>query len=361
VREPSGPRILVVAKRLDVGGTERHLVRTLPRLVTRGLAIALYVFERGGRLEAELDDTGVEILAPPRAPSGALGRVALVADLARTIGRWQPQIVHTFLPEPYIIGGLASVVARHPCLVMSRRSLSTYHQRRPGVGWFERHLHRRTRALLANSGAVAAQLLAETGDGGRVGVIHNGIDLPARPNPAETAAVRASLGVPEGSLLLVIVANLIAYKGHADLIEALRLSARALPQSWRMACVGRDDGIGSTLRAQAAAAGLDGHIVWLGERPDADRILAAADIGLLCSHEEGFSNALIEGMGAGVAMIATAVGGNTDAIDDGVSGRLVPVRSPVELGEAIHALAHDRAVRQRLGGAVYHRGGRRSH
>src|SRR5262249_37488948 len=70
---------------------------------------------------------------------------------------------------------------------------------------------------------------------------------------------------------------------------------------------------------------------------------------LLVSHQEGFSNALLEAMAHGLATIATAVGGNCDAIEDGRSGRLVPVRDPARLGEALLELGRDADLRGRLG------------
>lgn len=78
--------------------------------------------------------------------------------------------------------------------------------------------------------------------------------------------------------------------------------------------------------------------MWLGERADAQALIAAADIGVAPSHEEVFSNSLIEKMAHGLPVIATRVGGNIDAVVDGETGWLVPVSDAVALGEAITAL-----------------------
>ncbi|MCV5649166.1 glycosyltransferase, partial [Escherichia coli] len=80
------------------------------------------------------------------------------------------------------------------------------------------------------------------------------------------------------------------------------------------------------LRLQAERLGIADRILWLGERRDVEAILPAADIALLVSHQEGFSNALIEAMGQGLPTIATAVGGNLDAVVDGETGLLTPPR-----------------------------------
>jgi len=74
--------------------------------------------------------------------------------------------------------------------------------------------------------------------------------------------------------------------------------------------------------------------------------LRLADVGLLCSHEEGFSNAVLEGMAAGLPMVVTDVGGNAEAVIDGVTGYVVPAHNPELLADALLtvALADDRAL-----------------
>jgi glycosyltransferase involved in cell wall biosynthesis len=79
--------------------------------------------------------------------------------------------------------------------------------------------------------------------------------------------------------------------------------------------------------------------MWLGERSDVEDLLFASDIFVLPSHQEGFSNALLEAMAASVPAIATAVGGNSDAVVDGETGLLVPPSNPRSLAAAILRLA----------------------
>jgi len=141
--------------------------------------------------------------------------------------------------------------------------------------------------------------------------------------------------------VMSIVANLIPYKGHADLVDALALAAPDLPSGWRLLCLGRNDGIGDCLRQRAAMAGIGDNILWLGSRRDVPQILAASDIGLLVSHQEGFSNAVLEGMAAGLPMVVTDVGGNAEAVADGDTGYVVPARDPQALAAAIRRVARD--------------------
>ncbi|MDG2269945.1 MAG: glycosyltransferase, partial [Alphaproteobacteria bacterium] len=187
----------------------------------------------------------------------------------------------------------------------------------------------------------------------RTRVILNGVDTNAiRPDAARGARLRQSLTIPPDSLVLMIVANLIPYKGHADLITALASIRDALPDNWQLLCVGRDDGIGGALQAQSAEAGLAPHIRFLGSRSDIPALLNMADVSLLCSHEEGLPNAVIEAMSAGVPTIATKVGGTGEIIDHGVTGLLVPAHNPDALAQSILELAQDPARRDAMGTAA---------
>lgn len=349
---PQAPRIVIVTSRLDVGGTERHLARVVPELRRRGIDITLYVMERGGPLEPELLAQGVPIDGPARS---SLHWPRTTLQLARFLRRERPDVVHFFLPRPYVFGSLAAELAGHRRRIMSRRSLTDYQAAYPLLGKAERLLHRRTLGIIGNSQAVMAQLLAEVADPRKIALIHNGIDVPTPPSAAERTRVRQSLQIANDALVVAVVANLVAYKGHHDLIEALGRVQRELPKPWRLLVIGRDDGIGADLKRRAEALGLSANVLWLGERSDAGDLLAAGDIFVLPSHQEGFSNALLEAMAASVAAIATAVGGNIDAVLDNQTGLLVPPRDPAALAGAIARLAKDPAWRRRLADAAYQR------
>ena len=90
-------------------------------------------------------------------------------------------------------------------------------------------------------------------------------------------------------------------------------------------------------------------------RRDVERILPAADLGVLASHEEGFSNAVLEIMATGLPVVVTDVGGNAEAVPDGECGRVVPPRAPAALAAAIVELAGDLRRRRTMGAAARRR------
>lgn len=343
------PRIAVIVPNLEIGGTERHLLAVLPRLRERGYEVSLLTTRgRGG-----LDDAFAAAGIAPRHPGrlAALGKAGVILDLALSLRRLRPAIVHFFLAEAYLLGGIAAALAGVRVRIMSRRSLNDYQARHPRLAALERRQHRRMRAVLGNSRAVCDELAAEGVPPARLGLIANGLDTAAFA-PGDRAAARRALGLDADALVLVIVANLIAYKGHADLIDALACIADRLPAGWRLACVGRDSGLGAVLLDRAAGAGIGAHIMLSDATDDVRPWLHAADIALLASHEEGSPNSLIEAQAAGLPCVATEVGGVADIVAPGVGGLLVPPHSPERLGDAILALAGDPARRIAMGAAA---------
>jgi glycosyltransferase involved in cell wall biosynthesis len=109
----------------------------------------------------------------------------------------------------------------------------------------------------------------------------------------------------------------------------------------------KDDALDAADRARAADAG----VRFLGGRTDMTRLYAAMDIHVLASHREGFPRSPMEAAAMGVPVVVTNVRGGRQVVDDGVTGRLVPVRDPNALAAAIGDLAQDPVARRRMGAA----------
>lgn len=348
------PQLFVIVASLDVGGTERHLFQVLPRLVEAGFGVTVGTLHRRGSLADDMEASGIRVLTP-RIPawisaSRVLRAIAVTVWYGITFRRLAPDIVHTFSPEAYVCAGLASVVAGVPARVMSRRCLDRYQQQYPFAARIERLLHRRMSMLVANSRAVEKQLRAEAGlPRDRIALIYNGIDLAPFDAARSRLQTREALGVPVETLVITVIANLIAYKGHSDLLIALGAIKQDLPPGWVLLLVGRDGGVEGQLRRQAKELGIADNIRWLGGRAEVPDILAASDLGVLSSHEEGFPNAVLEGQAARVPMIVTDVGGSPEAIADGCTGLVVPARDPAALAEALLKLAGDAPRRASMG------------
>ena len=304
---------------------------------------------RGAQADA-VQAQGVNVVAPATEwlrdkdwPGDDIVKLGLCTErLLRLLLLWRPTVAHFFLPGAYLYGGPMALLTRVPVRIMSRRSLNLYQRNWPISRRLEPWLHRRMTAVLGNSDRVVRQLVEEEGcPADRVRRIYNGVDLDRYGRGARVSrdAMRDRLGLPQDAWVGVITANLIPYKGHRDLIHALGGVKDALEGPWAILCVGRSGDLQPDLEALAAEASVGDNVRFLGPRDDVPDVVAAADYALLCSHEEGFSNAILEGMAAGLAMIVTDVGGNAEAVVHGETGLVVPPRDPAALGAAIRELA----------------------
>lgn len=351
--------VMVIVTGLHRGGAERHLSVILPLLVERGIEVSVYIVGEDGPMSVPMRAAGIPVrcvidesrwIGWLRSPfRGFAVYVVSIFNLVRAIRRTNPDICHAFLPIGVVVGGTAAKLSGARRVVASRRSLGYYQAATPWRTRLEQFLMRRMDAVLGNSLAVVRELADEGVPARRLGLIYNGTPVIGRPSEAQRRQLRRDMNLPENALVLLVVANLIPYKGHLDLLAALDTVKTEIPQAWMLLCAGRDDGIGDDLSAKVRMSGLDGNVRFLGDYSNPGDLYRAADISILPSHEEGFSNTLIESMSAGLAVIATNVGGNAEALDNGRTGRLVPAKDPHALAAAILEFARDVNLRQSLG------------
>lgn len=327
---------------LEVGGAERHLSQVLPVLKARGFSIKVIVLSNKASLAPIFEKAQIPISLGPNfdfLPIILKRPLVLMTSLFRLFFDFlknRKAIRHVFLPEAYLLTSLAARLAFfNGILVMSRRSLNNYQQRRVVLGKLEKLFHRFTTFALGNSKAVIKQLYEEGFPEEKVKLIYNGIDIFAFQNLPSKEELRNNLGLNQRSLIFIIVANLIPYKGHADLLNAFAKISDKLPKNWRLLCVGKDSGILDGFKKQANELNLVDHVEFLGSRADTAALLSAADIGILCSHEEGFSNAILEAMAARLPMVVTNVGGNAEAVRDKITGLVVEPKDPESLANAL--------------------------
>lgn len=176
-------------------------------------------------------------------------------------------------------------------------------------------------------------------------VIYNGYDVDSDvgPVPEDLRILRAN---HPGAIFLGIVANIRPIKRIEDAIRAVGILSL---EGVRVHLVVIGDGDPSALQELAREQGVSDQVHVLGTRRNVKACLAALDVGLLCSESEGFSNALVEYMQAGLPVVCSAVGGNPEAIRQDETGYLYPCGEVATLAKYIKRLAGDDELRGRLG------------
>lgn len=343
-------KIFYLVKNLDMGGTELHLVSIIPSLA-KYFDIEVLTLAHKGLLASQLELKGIKVWTAlsdkdlsfvekfPHFIRVILTHLLRLKNLYLKFKKSPPDILHFYLPEAYIMGTLASLLSGFKgTRILSRRSLNAYQQRRPLAGWMERKLHRFTDKAVGNSLTVMKNLETEGFLKEKLYLIYNG--LPIRQ---ETVS---SFSKDENKTVIVKVANLIPYKGHEDLLHALS----QIKGDWKLILVGADShGYESHLKKTANTLGIGDKISWLGRRDDVRKILESADIFVLSSHEEGFSNAILEAMSCSLPVIASDVGGNSEAVLHNETGIIFQARNREALAEALKTLLENKDLARHMG------------
>ena len=204
--------------------------------------------------------------------------------------------------------------------------------------------------MAAVSQAVASWL-DEEGLGGRVTVVHNGVETEG--SSQDRAVSRRALGLGEGSLLVVYLGQLVPHKGVDVLLRAV---AAALPRHpalhLALAGSGSTRAAGEIMR-RATDLGCEGHVTQLPPQPEPWPLLAAADVVAVPSlSPDPLPRAVLEAMAAGRPVVASATGGIAEMVVDGTTGILVPPGDTLALARALTTLADDGELRVRLGEAA---------
>lgn len=336
-----------------VGGTERQFLNLVKAL--RGTEFRPHVacFRAEGEMLDEVRGMGLPFrewrIPSLRSPRAA----ARLIELVRYLRRHRIQVVHTTNLYPNVFGVAAAWLARTPVIVASVRDM--------GQVWsadlrrLQRAACRLADGVVTNAGAIARRLRAEGWNGGKIEVIHNGF-VPPEPCAAEGPGIRAELGIPPGVPIVGAICRLHPVKRLGDLLDAAALLTGRHPEA-RFVIVGPLTGspvfeaCARELRRRTEQLGLGGRVILTGARTDVPRILSELSVSVLPSASEGLSNALLESMAAGVPVVATAVGGNPEVVEDGVTGILVPPADPASLAGAIGYLLESPALAAAFGRA----------
>ncbi len=214
--------------------------------------------------------------------------------------------------------------------------------------WIERHAYRRAGTVLACSRHVLNTVgLCRNGE-----ALHNTINMGHfRPfTPEERAAARARHGVGEDHPVFVAAGRLAPQKNHALLLDAFASVRVKLPAA-RLLLAGGGP-LREALETRARSLGLGDSLRFLGFQEDVRGLLAAADVYVLSSRYEGLSLSLLEAMACGLPCVSTAYPGADEALEDGMTGRLVPPDDAPALAAALKELGANPTLREVLGRAA---------
>ncbi|MFI7706007.1 glycosyltransferase [Nonomuraea sp. NPDC049480] len=337
-RNGSGLRhIALLIGQMGFGGTETQVSLLARELHGRGFVVDVLLLSEGGVHEPTLRAAGIGVhhlgfSRRPSDPAAVLQNLRAFVRMVSLLRSLRPDVLHAFLLMSHVLGAPAARLARVPVMIAGCRVLSD-----------ARHVRRSPRWRFVLGGAltpiidhVVANAVAVADDASTVfgvpshklSVIYNGMPDSAF-DAVEPEDIDTDLPV------VVCLARMRPEKGHGFLLDAAALlSKQGRPCTLVLVGDGSEEG-----RLKEHASSMDIDVRFAGAIEDPRAWLARADIVVLPSISEGLSNAVMEAMAQGRPIVATAVGGTPELLED--RGVLVPPADPVALSQGIASLLRD--------------------
>jgi glycosyltransferase involved in cell wall biosynthesis len=348
--------ILLLGTQIATGGSQNNLLRQAAWFYNHGYFVtAAFLYDKERLLSSwkssypfPIHDLG---FAPPTANVFVQAVLFLrgIYRLLGLMGRKHYVAIETFTHHANLIGLPLAWMVGIPNRVGSHRGK---------IEGFPRFLER-LHAMMINSPIttwfvvvaerVREDALAEGVHAHRIIKIVNGVDIP-RVDPADIRRVHNELSVSGGEIFLLSVGRLRYQKGHDILIRALPNVLEKFPNV--VLLIAGEGVLRQELQAEADRLDISNRVQLLGVRNDIYSIMSLADLFVFPSRFEGMPNALLEAMGYGLPVIATAVQGVDEIIRDGENGIIIPLDDPEALSDAILRLLNDPDERRRLGRAA---------
>lgn len=317
-------RVLQLIGNLYTGGSERQALQ-LTQLLLESSHYEVFVacMNPRGQLRKEFEQMGVEEIPafPIRRFYDHTMAIQLV-HFARFLRRHKIDVIHTHDFYTNVFGMAGAWLAGVPVRIASRRETTGW--RTATQKFIERRSYQIAHAVVTNAKAVQRHLAAEGVPSNKIVTIYNGLKRERVTHQREREEVLAMFSLPrqEQCQFVTVVANLLhPVKDHPTFLRAAQQVHQAVPQA-RFVLAGEGP-LTEKMQNYAAELGLSDKVFFIGRCEEVADLLSVSDVCVLSSVAEGFSNSILEYMGAGRPVVATNVGGALEAVVEGETGYLV--------------------------------------
>jgi glycosyltransferase involved in cell wall biosynthesis len=330
-------------------GTERQVVETARRLDKDRFDVHVVCLEDSPQLRGLAPP--IHTVVFPTSSVNSLQGLYQVSRFRRYAAQHRLQILHGYMNKTSLFAVL-SAVGTDRIAITSR--LNTGYWYTPQLRRMFRAMNLRADGIMANS-LEAKRIAVETEklDADRVRVVYQGVDMTRFSRGLGDPSAAEKLGVPRNARVVGIVANLRPVKDHALFLRSAKVVADQVGDV-AFLLAGRGE-LYDDLRKLAEELGIADRVFFTRGEGNMMDWLSRMSIGCLTSISEGFSNAIMEYMAAGMPVVAIDVGGNRDAVVDGETGYLVPQRSPEEFAKPLIKLLRDEGLRASMGAKGFER------
>ena len=318
-------KVLVFIER---SAPSRYWAAALPLLREKGVAASFASVRSAGPLNDALREAAV-----PETSFGAVTAKdypAVTVALARMVRSERFDVIHACEAIPAALSGMSALLARP--------GVRLYHRQHNGCAQSTRLFHdlanRSSDVTMACSRATRAYACEVEGvEEARTMVAYNGVEPLREVQEDVRSGIRAELGIPPNAKVISIVARLSVEKGHLTLFDAARIVSRRTQGPLHVVVAGSGPYEGPLREAASRLVGPVVHFV--GHQADVAPWMAVGDVFAAPSQVEAFGLAAAEAMSLGRPVVASAVGGLPEVVEDGVSGLLVPSGDPEAFASAV--------------------------
>ncbi len=335
-------KICHILDTLNIGGLEKTLIKIISDL--KGYEHQVWCLKNKGILAKEVEDKGV--LLREFNFAGGITIPALLR-LSKALKRENINIVHCHGLFPSIWGRVAAILAGVPVKIVHCQNVYYGIPKKDVIKL--RLLSFFTAKIIAVSEAVKKCLIEFVGiNPGKITVIYNSAARTAGQDVLTREGFRRSIGLDKNDFVSGSISRIEEHKGHSFFIEAV---AKCKSDNVPCKCIIAGDGpYKEYLGAKIKKLGLEDRVILLGWRKDIQALLLAMDVFVYSSIlREGLPLALAEAASAGLPLIVTQIGGNSEIVENGVNGFVVPPGDAGALAEKIKYFVENPAETKKMG------------
>jgi glycosyltransferase involved in cell wall biosynthesis len=328
-------KILFVINQLHTGGAEQQLVTLCRGLVKRGHQTEVISIYDHLDLRDDLDAVRVPVTVAHKYSKIDL---SIILRLRRLIKKIEPDLVHAYLPASCLFTGMAKWVGVSTPVLQAERSVNFWKPK-----WrvrLDNLVRKKVAKITCNADAIRKYLIAVEGvPPAKVALIYNGIpsERCMRPDQHAVEMAKCQIGAPLQSFVVTAVANFIPVKEHHLLIRAFA-EAKLKVSNLFLLLIGRGP-LEHDIRKSMEKRGLIAASCIISNCTNPLPFLCASNAAVLTSSREGCSNAILESMAAGLPVVASDAGGNTELVLHGSGGFICRVGDVASVANALVCLA----------------------
>jgi glycosyltransferase involved in cell wall biosynthesis len=361
-------RIVHILTRFVPGGAQRIVQNLVEGLDKNRYDVALIIGSEDWNDPAkkqQLQQKKVELIVVPNLVRNVnpFKDLASVFEIYGFLMKWQPDIVHTHTSKAGIVGRFAAWMAKVPVRIHTPHG----HIYQPGseiegvpkqgltlklflalermMGSFS------DRIITLTSLEQKESLALSIGRADQFVTIHNAISIPSLDQLPGKFVTRREFKIPERAFIVGTVGRLSAVKGHFEFLQAAKLSCLENPD-FHFVLVGEGPQA-SRLKSWVHENGIQDRVTFLGYQEDVYKILSMYDLFVLPSLYEGFGISVLEAWAMKLPVVATAVGGVKEVVENEKDGLLVPPSNAGAMKNAIEWMKNNPEAAQKMGEAGY--------